>query len=143
MSIFLPFSICATYCTLSKTIVGDLALLSEMDVDVITIKGRQNRYFIGSRPFELAEIRLLIDAVSSCRFITARKSTALIQKLKSLTSRHAAANLEQHLHIAEQIKSTNESVFYTVDAITNAIYSGHKITFQYLEYRQDRHAEDR
>lgn len=121
-----------------KTISADIALLTDMGVDIISVPGRQNRYFVGSRRFELPELRLLIDAVGSSHFITARKSEALIDKLKSLTSVHLADALEQHLFAVERVKPVNESVYYAMDAIASAIYTGKKITFQYMEYTPDK-----
>lgn len=128
---------CGVDCS-RRTVAADVSLLTDMGVNIITHKGRQNSYFVAERRFELPELRLLIDAVGSSRFITTKKSQALICKLKSLASCHLTDALEQHLYVAERVKPTNESVYYTVDAVATAIYQRHKITFQYIEYTPDK-----
>ena len=123
-----------------KSVAGDLALLTDMGADILAVDGREKRYFIAERRFEVPEIRLLIDAVGSSRFITAKKSAALIEKLKALTSRHLAETLHQHLYAAERVKTSNKAVYYTVDAGSTAIDSGRGVTFQYIEYTPDKEA---
>ena len=65
-----------------RTIMSDIESIEESGVDVITIKSTQNRYFIGNRHFELAEVKLLIDAVESSKLITQKKSTELIRVVR-------------------------------------------------------------
>ena len=113
-------------------------MLTDMGADILIEKGRENRYCIATRRFEIPEIRLLIDAVGSSRFMTAKKSVALIEKLKTLASSYQADALTQHLFIAERVKPSNETIYYTVDAIASAIYRGQKIMFQYIEYTPDK-----
>ena len=76
-----------------RTIMTDIESIEESGVDIITIKSTQNRYFIGNRDFELAEVKLLIDAVESSKLITQKKSTELIRKLTTLVSKHQASEL--------------------------------------------------
>lgn len=117
-----------------KSIYANMELLREFGLDIETRKAKAVGYFIENREFELAELKLLVDAVQSSHFITSKKSTELIQKLSALTSRQQAKKLQQQVYIYNQPKTLNESVYYTVDAIHSAITDGRKITFQYFDY---------
>ncbi len=117
-----------------RTIMTDIESIEESGVDVITIKSTQNRYFIGNRDFELAEVKLLIDAVESSKLITQKKSTELIRKLTTLVSKHQASELHGHVYVDQRIKPENEEIYYTVDAIHSAINSNKQIEFKYYQY---------
>lgn len=117
-----------------RTVATDIDLLREAGYDIITVKGTQNRYLIGTRAFELPEVKLLIDAVYASKFITPAKSETLIKKLSSLVSSHQAENLQRRLYVSERIKPVNETVYYSADVICTAIEQGKQITFQYYEY---------
>ena len=117
-----------------RTIMTDIESIEESGVDVITIKSTQNRYFIGNRHFELAEVKLLIDAVESSKLITQKKSTELIRKLTTLVSKHQASELDEHVYVDQRIKPENEEIYYTVDAIHSAINSSKQIEFKYYQY---------
>lgn len=105
-----------------KNVYSDIQLLMDSGVDVICIRNMQNRYFIGSRLLELPELKLLVDAVESSHLITEKKSTALIEKLGHLTSRHNAAFLNRPLYMDGTAKPDNEAVYYAIDAIQTAIH---------------------
>lgn len=117
-----------------RTVMADIQAIEESGVDVITIKSTQNRYFIGNRDFELAEVKLLIDAVESSKLITQKKSTELIRKLTTLVSKHQASELHGHVYVDQRIKPENEEIYYTVDAIHSAINSNKQIEFKYYQY---------
>jgi len=121
-----------------RTIAADMELLEEFGIDVITIKSTQNKYFIGSREFELPEIKLLVDAVESSKFITPKKSEDLIKKLSRLTSQNQATELNRHIFIDKRVKPENEEIYYIVDAIHNAISQNKQIEFKYYEYTQEK-----
>lgn len=116
------------------TIPKDIAALQEFGIDVVTVHSTQCKYFIGSRKFELPELKLLIDAVESSKFITARKSEALIEKIHTLTSEPQRAKLKRNNYIAERVKPDNELIYYIVDTINDAINEGKRISFQYYDY---------
>lgn len=116
------------------TLSRDIGVLEQCGVDVITINTTQNKYFIGSRLFEIPELKLLIDAVESSKFITEKKSKELVVKLSTLTSVNQAEKLKRNLCTVNRIKPGNEMVYYIVDAINDAINEKKKIAFQYLEY---------
>ena len=117
-----------------KSIYDDMDALRELGLDVQSRKGKSPGWFIGGRLFELAELKLLVDAVQSCKFITRRKSDALIHKLESLTSRHQARSLQRQVYVSGRVKAMNESVYYNIDKLHSAIATGKSVTFRYFEY---------
>ena len=117
-----------------KTVKDDMDVLVGEGFDVVTVRGRNNSFFLGTRKFELPEVKLLIDAVSSSRFISAEKSETLINKLTDMVSRHQAEKVCRHLYTAEHVKADNKQIYYIVDAVTDAINEGKKIRFQYFDY---------
>jgi len=117
-----------------RTIMTDIESIQESGVDIITIRSTQNRYYIGNRDFELAEVKLLVDAVESSKLITQKKSNELIRKLSTLVSKHQASELNTHVYVDQRIKPENEEIYYTVDAIHSAINSNKQIEFKYYQY---------
>ena len=117
-----------------KTVKDDIDVLVGEGFDVVTVRGRNNSFFLGTRKFELPEVKLLIDTVSSSRFISAEKSETLINKLTDMVSRHQAEKVCRHLYTAEHVKADNKQIYYIVDAVTDAINEGKKISFQYIDY---------
>jgi len=121
-----------------KTLKSDIALLLDMDYDIVTIKSSPNKYFWGDRTFEIPELKMLIDAVSSSRFITKRKSDELIKKIASLAGEAQYDNMKRHIVATSRAKSDNKKIYYIVDTITDAINQKKKIQFKYTEYNADR-----
>lgn len=121
-----------------KSVYSDIDLLMEMGVDIICIKSTQNRYFIGSRLFQVPELKLLVDAVESSHFITEKKSKTLIEKLGHLTNKYVANQLNRHIYMDGTTKPDNETIYYTIDEIQTAIQEKCPISFQYFEYTQDK-----
>ena len=121
-----------------KTVKDDIDVLIGEGFDIVTVRSTQNSFFLANRRFELPEIKLLIDAASSSRFINREKSTALIEKLTGMVSRAQAEKIRRHLYAADRVKADNHQIYYTVDAITDAIDEGKKICFQYYEYSGDK-----
>lgn len=117
-----------------KTISDDIKTLQEFGLDIITQKGGNPGNYVASRFFELAELKLLVDAVQSSKFITEKKSAALINKLKKLTNEEKGKQLQRQVHINNRIKADNETIFYNVDNIHNAIAQNKQITFKYAEW---------
>ena len=117
-----------------KSIYDDMDQLRQLGMDVNSRKGKEGGWYIGQRDFELAELKLLVDAVQSSRFLTGKKSDALIRKLESLASVHQARQLQRQVYVDRRIKTMNESIFYNVDKLHAAIAGGRVITFRYFEY---------
>ena len=117
-----------------RRVYHDIALLQEFGIDIVCVKSKQNQYFVGSRLFELPELKLLVDAVESSQFITPKKSRELIQKLGQMASSWQAEKLNRHLYMDGTPKPENEAIYYIVDALQTAIQEGKQISFQYYEY---------
>ena len=120
-----------------KTIKLDIELLIETGIDLVCNKGRQNQYFIGDRHFETPELKLLIDAAQASRFLTAKRSRALIGKLLALTSRQQAANFASAPYL-EQVKPKNEKGYITADLLLTAINTQRRVQFRYFEYTPEK-----
>ena len=122
-----------------KSIYHDLDTLRECGMDVVSARqGSSTVYFVGEREFQLPELKLLVDAVQSSRFITRHKSEQLIRKLEQLTSRHQAKQLQRSVYVWGRAKTTNERIYLNVDAIHTAIACKRKIAFRYFRYGPDR-----
>lgn len=122
-----------------KTLYNDLEELRTYGIDVIGEKdGLGYNYHIGNRKFELAELKLLVDAVQSSRFITKVKSKELIKKLNDLTSKYHAEELNHQVFVAGRVKTMNESIYYNVDLIHTAISEDVKIRFRYFMWNENK-----
>ena len=118
-----------------KTLYQDFDELKKFGIDIISNKqGKGYYYHIGSRDFELPELKLLVDAVQSSKFITDSKSESLINKLEALVSKHEAKQLQRQVLIAGRIKTLNETIYYNVDTIHEAINSDRQIRFNYYDW---------
>ena len=117
-----------------KTVYNDVETLKAFGLDILQTKGTNSGYYIGSRDFELPELKLLVDAVQSSRFITTKKSRCLIKKLERLAGKHDAGKLQRQVYVAGRIKTENESIYYSIDTIHRAIQENRQITFQYLDW---------
>ena len=117
-----------------KSIYSDMELLRGYGLDIEMRQTKTFGYFVASRKFELPELKLLVDAVQSSRFITAKKSEELIRKLSSLTSNHQARQLKRQVYVADRPKTVNESIYYNIDSIHTAINDQKKISFKYFDY---------
>ena len=117
-----------------KSIYDNMDTLRQLGLDVQYRRGRQGGWFVGQRPFELAELKLLVDAVQSCKFITRRKSGALIHKLEGLASVYQAGQLQRQVYVAGRVKTMNERVYYTIDQLHAALAQGQAVRFRYFEY---------
>ena len=120
-----------------KTLRGDIRLLKELGFDIVTIVSRPNRYYQGKREFTLPELKLLIDAICSSRFITTKKSHDLGIKLAELASDNQKKELRRNVYATNRVKNSNESIYGMVDLINEAINSHRKIQFKYREYTGD------
>lgn len=128
-----------------KSLYDDIEALQQFGLDIIQVKdGNFYGYYVGSRDFELPELKLLVDSVQSSKFITHKKTRSLIDKIERLGSVHEADQLRRQVFVANRIKTMNESIYYNVDEIHNGISNNRKIRFLYFEYnvakeRQYRH----
>lgn len=117
-----------------KSIYSDIEVLREFGLDIVSQKGSHAGYYVGSREFELPELKLLVDSVQSSKFITTKKSEELIKKLERLASRYEARKLQRNVFIYNRPKSGNETIYYSVDQIHAAMLAGVRISFCYAEW---------
>lgn len=120
------------------TLTKDIETLTAHGMDIICVRSTQNRYFVGSRMFEIPELRLLTDAISSSKCLTEKKSEALIDKLTGFCSVHQAARLRERPTAPGTDKPANEQIYYIIDAIYDAMEQGCKIAFHYTDYLPDK-----
>ena len=121
-----------------KSIYRDIQLLIDYGCDIVATRGKNAGYCMASSAFDLAELKLLADAVLASKFLTERKSGQLLRKLGRLTSRHQAVELRRDLVVSGRVKSMNESVIYNVDALHAAIRADSRICFRYFEWDRDK-----
>lgn len=125
-----------------KSIYADFETIRLLGFDIIgEKKGKTYYYHIANRPFEIAELKLLVDAIQSSKFITARKSNELIKKLENMASVYEARSLQRQVYVSGRIKTMNESIYYNVDEIHNAISTNQQIRFQYFQWNVKREME--
>ena len=125
-----------------KTLYSDFEDLRQFGFDIIAQqRNRTTYYHIGERDFELPELKLLVDSVQAAKFITTRKSRELIRKLERYTSIYHAAQLHRQVYIADRVKTMNESIYYNIDRLHNAINAGVQIRFQYGQWNLDKEME--
>lgn len=121
-----------------KALYDDMEQLRQFGYDVIYVKSRTHGgYYLGSREFELPELKLLVDAVQASKFMTVRKSRELIGKLERFASREEARQLQRQVFVAGRIKTEQENIYYNVDAIHRALQEQVQITFLYMEWGLD------
>lgn len=121
-----------------RSIKKDIADLLELGIDIVSERRDQNHYRIVSRNFDTAEIKLLIDAIQSAKFISAQKSNNLIKKLAVFVNPNQRDLLKRQLYIDNRIKSDNEQILIIVDKIFSAITQEKKISFTYFDYSPDK-----
>ena len=118
-----------------KSVYDDVEKLCNFGYVIIQFLSRfGGGYYIAGREFELAELKLLVDAVQSSRFITTKKSRSLIRKLEQMAGKYDAGKLQRQVYVAGRIKTENESIYYSIDTIHRAIQENRQIRFQYLDW---------
>ena len=120
-----------------KALYDDLQILETFGLDICRTRSTTVRYFVGSRDFEIPELKLLVDAIQSSKFITHKKSINLIKKLEGLVSENDGKQLQREVYVTNRVKTLNEQIYYNVDEIHNAISENRKISFRYLKWDVD------
>lgn len=120
-----------------KTIYSDISVLQDFGIDILRVTGRNGGYYIASRNFQLPELKLLIDAVQSSRFLTEKKSRELIEKLCAQCNEQDARLVRRDVYVSGRVKSMNETIYYNVDAIQEAIAQNRQIGFRYFDWGID------
>lgn len=118
-----------------KSIYDDMECLTRLGYDILNNKARTGGgYYLASREFELPELKLLVDAVQSSKFITQKKSRELISKIERLAGPYEGKQLQRQVFVAGRVKTENESIYYNVDSLHHAIQQKVPISFTYLEW---------
>lgn len=117
-----------------KSIYDDLEVLRNFGLDICAEKSRTVKYFIGGRDFQVSELKLLVDAIQSSKFITEKKSLELITKLERLAGKHAAKELHNQVIISRRVKTANETIYYNVDRLHDAINHNRAVSFYYNQW---------
>ena len=117
-----------------KTVYSDVAALQDYGVDIVSLPGKNGGYYIASQNFELPELKLLIDAVQSSKYLTEKKSRELIEKLLTQCNEKDATLMKRNVLVSGRVKSMNETIYYSVDAIQEAIAQNRQITFRYFDW---------
>ena len=117
-----------------KTVYSDIAALQDYGVDIVSVAGKNGGYYIASRNFELPELKLLIDAVQSSRYLTEKKSRELIEKLCAQCNEQDAKLMRRTVLVSGRVKSMNETIYYNVDTIQEAISQNKQIAFRYFDW---------
>jgi len=114
-----------------KSLYSDLEILQTFGLDVCSHKSKTVKYFIGARDFQISELKLLVDTVQSSKFITEKKSLELIEKLEKHASHYQAQQLRRQVYVANRVKTDNQTIYYNVDSIHQAINDDKAIEFYY------------
>lgn len=122
-----------------KALYDDIEALKTYGLDIISVRGDKSGYYVGNRDFELPELKLLADAVTSSRFLTEKKSSELLKKIESLSSVYQAKQINRQVYIADRVKAMNERIYLNVDVIHRAITENKQITFKYFDYDMQKH----
>lgn len=117
-----------------NTISDDLAMLHDCGLNIEHYESTQNKYYYDGQTFDLAELKVLVDAISASKFITQRKCDELITKLLTLTTVDNARKLRRHIYVENRVKPDNQNGYYVVDAINEAIDTRRKISFFYTDF---------
>lgn len=120
-----------------KSLYDDMQILETFGLDICRTRDTTVRYFIGARDFEIPELKLLVDAIQSSKFITHSKSLKLIKKLERLVSENDGRQLQREVYVTNRVKTLNEQIYYNVDELHNAISENRQISFRYLKWSVD------
>ena len=120
------------------TVGEDIKALQEFGVEIEVEQSTQNRYYLIGRRFELPELKALIDAVESARFIPKEKSSALVDKISLLASPFEIPKLVRNVDVENRIKAENEKIYYIMEALNDAINDKKKVSFQYYTYNRNK-----
>lgn len=127
-----------------KSLYNDIADLKDLGVEIVgTQKNNSYYYKVVKRDFELAELKLLVDAIQSSKFITEKQSRELIKKIEGFASEYEASKLQRQVYVQGRVKTKNESTYKSVDAIHTAIENNKQIRFKYLQWNIKKEMEER
>lgn len=123
-----------------KILPGDIELLNKYGFEILSYKKKSHYYYVAYRPFDIAELKVLIDAVQAATFISESKTEGLVNRLASMAGEKQAEKLKQNFICYDTVKKDSKYIFYYIDEIERAIEQGNKISFCYcyLTYKAER-----
>lgn len=121
-----------------KSIYADIKTLNKVGFDILSASSPKRGFFLTNRTFELPQVRLLIDAVTSAGFITPNKTRDLVAKLEGLVSKNEAKELVSQVYVDSNSKCDNEEIYYIIDALHDAILTHSKVKFLYKRRNIDK-----
>ena len=124
-----------------KSLYDDLKILETFGLDICRTRTTTVKYYVGSRDFEMPELKLLVDAIQSSKFITHKKSLSLIKKLEGLVSENEGKQLQRQVYVSNRVKNVNEKIYYNVDTLHNAIAREKQVAFKYCKWETDFNSE--
>lgn len=120
-----------------KSIYDDFLVLEEIGYPVSKISAKPPEYTLDRRPLELAELKMLVDAVQVSKFVTSRKSREIISKL-SIFAGARAKELSRQVYVEDRIKTANSATIYTIDEIHRAINEKKRLEYKYFDYNANK-----
>lgn len=121
-----------------KSIYDDFITLGELGFEVTHTQTRPPRYKLETRIFEIAELKMLVDAIQASRFITAGKSREIIEKLELFAGAYRSRELSRQVYVEDRVKTVNSSSIYSIDSIHTAINEDKKLSFKYFDYNGEK-----
>lgn len=124
-----------------KSIYSDISVLLEYGLDIEKSEEYKGGYYIASKSFELAELKILVDAISSSRFISEKKANELVERVAALGNVHDAKELSRQVVVANRNRGRNDKIFYAIDTIYRCIDNNHKMSFKYFNWNAKKDKE--
>ena len=121
-----------------KSIYDDFIALEEFGFYVSHTQTRPPKYKLDTKIFELAELKMLVDAVQASKFITAKKSREIIEKLGIFAGAHRSRELSRQVYVEDRVKTQTNTSIYSIDSIHAAINGGRKLSFKYFDYNGEK-----
>ena len=121
-----------------KSLYDDFLVLEDLGFEVSRTETRPPKYKLDVKIFELAELKMLVDAVQSSKFITAKKSREIIEKLGLFAGAHKSRELSRQVYVEDRVKTMNSAALYSIDAIHSAINGGRALSFKYFDYNGEK-----
>ncbi len=116
-----------------KSIYSDIDALKEYGMDIVNVRSPKRGYYLNERKFDTAEVRLLIDAVQAAKFISSRKTKALIYKIGNLLSEFQEEELREQIYVESSFKSEKEDLYEIIKLLDNAIKRSKQVQITYAK----------
>lgn len=121
-----------------RTLGRDVKLLNEQGYEIMSCPVKHEKaYYVCDRSFSVPELKILIDAVQAASFITDKKTNELIDKIAELGGSNRASILKSNIVKFNTRKHTNETIYYAVDYLEEAIQKNRKVSFRYFDINEN------